>query len=580
MKKLAAILSVLTLIVMVSCTKSGGLTGGASGSASTPSNGSISGTVSGGLSPVAGATVTLLSGGGTQLGSATTSSSGTFTIVYTAPASNSLLYLLVTGGNTTGNAVNAKNQFLSIAGASAAPSSSVSVNEVTTSAAMALAANFNLISDTNGTVTLTAPPNSATLANVITQWNNLITSGNLNTSGAGMTTSIQNALYTASNGLASCVEQPSTCSTLFTTAVTSAGAAAVNMLDSMNNMLFNGSTLATPIYNFGNSLSATTGFTPSSRPSTLSTPMPAVTSIITGPAGVEGVTIDTSGNLWAGGSTTVAKINPATGGTIASVTPGGSCTSTNSLAADANGNIWVACGTSTMLQLSSAAVVLQTITTSSSASFGVAFDPSGNLWLTHENSSGTVDKISASGTVLGTFATGSSPTGVVLDASGNAYVTNLSDNTITKLNSSGANLGTFALPGCSLPLTSVIDSSGNLWTGCLGNNKLLQLSSTGTLLQTVSGFINYDMIIDSAGNLWGTTTSTGNVNVANSAGKIISTYVSPVSGVAGYGLTADVSGNLYVSDHNNARVVKYSGIAAGPEFIPYNTGLPSLGSKY
>jgi hypothetical protein len=107
--------------------------------------------VSGGLTPIAGSSVTLYvagttgyGSGATAIGTATTNASGTFTVLsYTCPAGNPETYITATGGNA-GSGANSAIVLMAALGPcnSLTPSTSVTINELTTAAAQWALAQF------------------------------------------------------------------------------------------------------------------------------------------------------------------------------------------------------------------------------------------------------------------------------------------------------------------------------------------------------------------------------------------------------------------------------------------------------
>ena len=90
--------------------------------------------------------------------------------------------------------------------------------------------------------------------------------------------------------------------------------------------------------------------------------------------------------------------------------------------------------------------------------YGIAFDGS-NIWVTN-NGSNTVTKLKAGdGSLVGTYAVGIEPWGIVLGSS--IRVTNSGDSTVTKLNASdGALVGTYAVTGGA---QAVAFGGTNIW---------------------------------------------------------------------------------------------------------------------
>ncbi len=118
---------------------------GGGGGSSSPTSSTISGTADGGLSPINGATVTLYAAGSSSsLGTATTVSNGSFTITYTPPSGNTLLYVDVSGGSAGSSGTNTQIDLKAAVGPSNSPNTSVTVNEFTTVAYAAFESNPSL----------------------------------------------------------------------------------------------------------------------------------------------------------------------------------------------------------------------------------------------------------------------------------------------------------------------------------------------------------------------------------------------------------------------------------------------------
>lgn len=183
---------------------------------------------------------------------------------------------------------------------------------------------------------------------------------------------------------------------------------------------------------------------------------------------------------------------------------------------------------------------------------GLTIDVSGNLYIA-DTGNNKIRKISPTGvvtTVAGTGVGGSvdgdisqasfhGPTDVAIDASGNLYVADISNNKIRKITPSGA-VSTFAGSGvegsidgigvlASLhhPSSITIDTSGNLYVSEWGSHKIRKISSAG-VVTTLAG-----------GGIYG---------------------VDGIGSIAGFalpgGLTIDTSGNLYVADIHSNKIRK------------------------
>lgn len=490
-KKVACFFVVAVIFFLaVSCTKSGALTGGTSPSSF---NGSFNGSVNGGLSGVANATISVMKAGNpTPLTSANTASDGSFSISFTNPGGNSLLYLVVTGGNA-GSGTNAKNQFLALIGSgSALLNLPIKVNELTTAATELAAFNLGILSDVNGSVTLNAPANLAATNNALTQYTNLIASGSLNTSNSNLTSSTQTGLSVMANAFASCIESPSQCSALFNQAQSIAGSVATTLLESGVNALNNSANNASNLYTLAFPFNSRTGFSlsSSSTPSGFSFNNPLAATLNTFSAGSNSTlrsnAIDAFGNIWIGsqGTNLVTEISPS-GALLGnfSVSPSNLPLS---IAIDASGNIWAGSNSSNLIELNSSGTVIQTISGSNiGGAAGLAIDPAGNLWFSRNSGNpAIISEISPSGTIVGQFNAGRTSLGIAIDAASNVWVANNARGnptlgSITKFSYNGTTLAT--TPTGSQPVGMAIDSSGNAWITDGVTAKVIEFSGFNAL---------------------------------------------------------------------------------------------------
>jgi serine/threonine protein kinase, bacterial len=189
--------------------------------------------------------------------------------------------------------------------------------------------------------------------------------------------------------------------------------------------------------------------------------------------------------------------------------------------------------------------------------YGVAVDASGNLFVSDENE-GVIRKISPSGDVTslagsayafghadgtGTAATFFGPDGIALDASGNLFVSDNTNNSIRKVTPAGV-VTTFAggtqgsADGTGTaaqfrgPRGIAIDGSGNLYVADTYNNRIRKITSAGV-----------------ATTLAGGATGAGNGAYADGTGSAAS-FNSPA------GVAVDGSGNVYVADLQNSMIRK------------------------
>ena len=183
----------------------------------------------------------------------------------------------------------------------------------------------------------------------------------------------------------------------------------------------------------------------------------------------------------------------------------------------------------------------------------VAVDASGNFYVA--DSYGLIRKISSTGlvsTLAGSNVSGSSdgqgtaasfnqPSGIAVDKSGNIYVADVGNNEIRKITAGGL-VSTFAgstasgiadgqgiLARFNAPSGIAVDDSGNVYVADTGGNRIRKITPGG-LVRTLAGS-------------WITSGSTDGQGIA-------ATFNGP------YGLTVDISGNVYVADRENNMIRK------------------------
>ena len=351
------------------------------------------------------------------------------------------------------------------------------------------------------------------------------------------------------------------------------------------------------------------------------TPEGVVTTFAQGFDVPQGLAFDSNGNLY---------VSNEHNGTITEVTPTGKSIPFASgllgpiaLAFNA-GNLYVACLFSgTVNEVSSSGVVNPTpFAQGLDEPDGLAFDPSGNLYVAN-SSGGDVIKVTPAG-VETTFVSGfHTAAGLAFDAGGNLYVSDAAEGTVTKVSDPVIvpfTLGGTATPGAAYtgitgsPLVFGIGQTSQSITGTLlfdpGPNQSLTLSldaptggaslgapsfttltinepakvqfSTGSetinesagtfsipvtisgtpIVSTLqSGFDDpFGLAVDADGYLYVANTDDNTVSKVTSEG-IVTTFVS--SGLsAPFGLAFDTAGNLYIANagNNTVSVVSPAGV--------------------
>lgn len=172
------------------------------------------------------------------------------------------------------------------------------------------------------------------------------------------------------------------------------------------------------------------------------------------------------------------------------------------LAVDGSGNVFVA-GQSQILEFSASGQSLGVFASGLSASNQMAFDSDGNLYVT-EGGIDVVEEFSPTGQDLGAFASGlGNPIPLAFDASGNLYVGEQSLNAVAEFSPGGQSLGVFTNTGLDDPHGLVFGSSGNLYAANYYSGTIQAYSSSGQSMGVFSsGLGNLDSLIPFAIDSW------------------------------------------------------------------------------
>lgn len=248
-----------------------------------------------------------------------------------------------------------------------------------------------------------------------------------------------------------------------------------------------------------------------------------------------GIAINSGGDIWiadatnriqefaGGGSTALQQIGCSSGACTATSANGG-FNNPQGVAIDGSGNIWVAdqdnnrveefnsAGTYQM-QLGSCSSGACTVTSTNGAfngPTGIAFNPSGNIWVT-DTGGNRVEEFNSAGTYLSQIGCSSGactatsskygfndPLAIAFDPSGNIWIDDNGNNRLVEFSPAGSFLGVYGCSiigqcsygdgngGFSFTTSTVngiaIDGGGDIWVSDTGNERVEQLSPAGTYL--------------------------------------------------------------------------------------------------
>ena len=573
----------------------------------------FTGAVRAGNLPVAGASVQLYAAGTTGNGSAPTAllsapaatdSTGTFTIgsSISCPYSNSVIYLVASGGSVSGSS--ASNTAIKLAAMLGTCSTLKSgapavINEATTVAAAWAMAPFLAVGGqigataTNSSGITLAAATALNLVNPVTGTAPGATfpaSGTAPTARIGTLADVLNACAISSG--ASSIP----CSQLFAAASVNS-ATPTNTLDAAMNVAKSPGANVATIFGLAGGANA---YSPS-----LSAAPTDWTLFATysggGMNGPSSLSIDSQGNVWVANYFSVASLFSNTGtATFQSGIAGNGLMNSYGGAVDVNDTMWIAneqsassvndgLGSLTLLNNDGSAGAQYT---SGGLNFpiAVAFDTSGVAWVVDYGNS-HLTLLSSSGSPLsganGYTATNLEfPSAIATDSKCNAYVANQSSNTITRVVADGSSFTDFVVG--QGPTGVAVDSTDNVWSANYYANSVGLVSSAGTVLSG-SGYTGGAMnapravAVDGNGNAWiasehGTTLAEFSAALSKSPGQLLS----PSTGwgadsklVEPYSLAIDAAGNIWVSNYGSNTLTEFVGLAApvktpllGPVRVP------------
>jgi sugar lactone lactonase YvrE len=237
------------------------------------------------------------------------------------------------------------------------------------------------------------------------------------------------------------------------------------------------------------------------------------------------------------------------------------------MAFDASGNLYVTnFGSGTVYKYAGGTGTPTSFITGLTDPTGIVFDATGNVYISQYN--GYVYRYTAAGATKTTIITGGtgnatkpgSAYGLAIDASGNLYVADGNDGQIYKWTASTATNAIIIANGTTdmaAPVGVAVDAAGNIYSVDEFDDVIAKYTSAGVYSSTVvsSGLENpYSLYMDKSGNLYVGDTGTGDEYVYNSSGTLLST-------LGGFnepqGTAVDSKGDLFVSDYGNNTITEF-----------------------
>ncbi len=200
---------------------------------------------------------------------------------------------------------------------------------------------------------------------------------------------------------------------------------------------------------------------------------------------------------------------------------------------------------------------VSTFVTGFNSPVGLAFNSSGDLFVSDTNFPRTISKVTPAGVVstFASFGAFESPWGIAFNASGNLFVAitkfSANDGTIKMVTPSGS-VSTFA-SGFSNPGPLAFNSSGSLFVADTGTISRLTPFGIGSPFASGFSFIT-GLAFNSSGDLFVADAGMAKISKVTPSGSITTFVSSGLSQIQG--ITFDGTGNLFVANGGDGTIKK------------------------
>jgi streptogramin lyase len=187
-----------------------------------------------------------------------------------------------------------------------------------------------------------------------------------------------------------------------------------------------------------------------------------------------------------------------------------------------------------------------------STPYGVAIDPSGNAWVTNETGS-QLSMFNATGSAIanaGVAVPTSGAQGITIDALGNVWVANTGANNVLKITAGGA-LSATITSGMAGPVDVAADARNNIWVANFNGNNVLEFNNSGSLQNTLTAGSAISrptaVAIDFSGNIWISNSGAGTMTEYSKTAGLISGGYSDNALQGPAGVALDSAGRAWVA---------------------------------
>ena len=178
------------------------------------------------------------------------------------------------------------------------------------------------------------------------------------------------------------------------------------------------------------------------------------------------------------------------------------------------------------------------------------------------------------------------PSGIAIDAAGNAWITNESGNAVTQLSTIGTVVSSNNVTGLYGAKGIALDPSGNVWVANSAGDSVIKLTVSGGSVSGAASFLSGSggapvaLALDSAGNAWVANYNGGNVTELSSTGATVLSGLSASSTISNpTGIALDSTGNVYVVSSGTGKAVKLTHAGAAATGSPFADNSLQAGSS-
>ncbi|HTT65379.1 MAG TPA: BACON domain-containing carbohydrate-binding protein [Bryobacteraceae bacterium] len=194
---------------------------------------------------------------------------------------------------------------------------------------------------------------------------------------------------------------------------------------------------------------------------------------------------------------------------------------------------------------------------------GLAVDAQGNVYIADSSNNAIREWSAATGTVSLLVSSGlSNPGGVAVDGAGNVYIADTGDSAIKKWSVADQQVASLVSTGLISPVGVAVDGQGNVYFSDTGHNSIKEWVAAGqqvtTLIPSTAGLSGpRGVAVDPVGNIYIADAKNNAIKAWTAANKLLAPLIS--TGLnAPRGVALDSQNNAYIADTSNNSIKEWS----------------------